>query len=82
MANKKSVGKIMALAGIVITLAGFTLTQLHIPLTKEESQALFQNCMECKEPTTYRTLDYNVILGMFFAGLPMIGVGLSIRYAF
>ena len=81
MTNKKSVGKIMTIAGIIMTLVGLALTQVHIPLTREESQALFQYCIECKLPPTYHNFDPNITEGLFFAGFPVIGVGLFLRYA-
>ena len=80
MENKKSLGKILAIAGIAIILTGFGLTQLHIPLSKEESQDLFQRCIECKYPPTYRTLDSTLTEGMFFAGFPVVALGLIFRY--
>jgi hypothetical protein len=78
--DKKSLGKILTITGIAVILTGFGLTQLHIPLSKEESQVLFQHCIECKEPPTYRTLDSNVTEGLFFAGFPIVALGLILRY--
>lgn len=80
MVNKKSLGRILAIAGIAITLTGLGLTQLHIPLSKEESDNLFRNCIECKYPPTYRTLDSTITLGLFFAGFPVVALGLIFRY--
>ncbi|MGI0074137.1 MAG: hypothetical protein ACREA3_10045 [Nitrosotalea sp.] len=80
MVNRKWVGKILEITGVAVILIGFGLTQLRIPLSKEESQILFQNCIECKEPPTYRTLDPTITEGLFFAGFPIIALGLIFRY--
>jgi len=80
MTNKKSLGKILTIIGIAIILTGFGLTQLHIPLSKEESENLFKNCIECKYPPTYRTLDSTFAEGMFFAGFPVVALGLIFRH--
>lgn len=80
MTNKKLLGKILVITGIAIILTGFGLTQLHIPLSKEEAQDLFQRCIECKEPPTYRTLDSTFTEGLFFAGFPVVVLGIIFRY--
>ena len=80
MANKKFISKILLIVGIVLVVIGFTLSVIHIPLSKEEAQALFDACMECNEPPTYRNLDPNITLPIFFSGFPVIASGLIIRY--
>ena len=80
MENKKSITKILLISGVCLIAIGLVMSQLRIPLTKEESDALFKNCIECKAPPTYRNIDPNIYYATIFVGIPITCSSAIIRF--
>jgi hypothetical protein len=67
--------KILFLSGAAAILLGLGLSQLHIPLSKSESEAIFYACSLCKTPPTFKTLDPNLTYSLWAAGISTIVAG-------
>lgn len=65
--------------GAALMLLGFGLSQLHIPLSKAEADALFEACSECKSPPTYRNIDPNATIPIFASGIPILLSGIIMK---
>ncbi|HEU4985283.1 MAG TPA: hypothetical protein VFT58_06545 [Nitrososphaera sp.] len=67
--------KLLFISKIAAILLGVGLSQLHIPLSKEESDAFFKACIECKSPPTYRNIDPEIVNVLLIVGIVAISAG-------
>ncbi|TLY03956.1 MAG: hypothetical protein E6K92_04075 [Thaumarchaeota archaeon] len=75
----KTISGVLLIAGAALLVIGFGLTQLNIPLSESEANALFDKCIECKSPPTYRNIDPNVTFSLLVAGIPVLSTGLILK---
>ena len=75
----KTISEMLMAAGAALLVIGFGLTQVNIPLSESEANALFDKCIECKSPPTHRNIDPNVTLSLLVAGIPVISAGLILK---
>lgn len=80
MENKKTITKILLVSGICLIAIGLTMSQIRIPLTKDESDTLFKSCVDCKVPPTYRNIDPSISYPILFVGIPIVCSSIVIRF--
>lgn len=67
--------KLLFLSGAATILLSLGLSQIHIPLSKAESDAIFNSCIECQSPPTYRTVDPNLVYSLLAVGIATVAAG-------